>query len=263
MYRTGDVARWSRTGELEYLGRSDDQVKVRGFRIELGEIETVLATHPSVAQNAVVVREDSPGIKRLAAYVVPAAGTVFDAEALRAHIGATLPDYMVPAAVVALDSLPLTVNGKLDRKQLPAPEYAGAGRGRAPRNEREELLCGIYAELLGVASVSVEDSFFELGGDSIVSIQLVSRARRAGLVFTAREVFEHRTPEALAAVATSVSGASTEDPKAGLGQVAQTPIVGWLRELGGPVDGFHQAMLLQAPADATFEGLQAAVQALL
>ncbi|RSS72244.1 non-ribosomal peptide synthetase, partial [Streptomyces sp. WAC06614] len=263
MYRTGDTVRWTRDGQLDYLGRSDDQVKIRGFRIELGEIETVLARYEGAVRSAVVVREDTPGIKRLVAYVVPRDGVPFDAAVVRSHLAAALPDYMVPAAFMALDSLPLTANGKLDRKQLPAPEYVGAGRGRAPRNEREELLCGIYAELLGVASVSVEDSFFELGGDSIVSIQLVSRARRAGLVFTAREVFQHRTPEALAAVAQSVSGARAEDPGAGLGTVAETPIVGWLRELGGPVDGFHQAMLLQAPADATFEGLQAAVQALL
>ncbi|RSS76851.1 alpha/beta fold hydrolase, partial [Streptomyces sp. WAC06614] len=194
MYRTGDVARWSRTGELEYLGRSDDQVKVRGFRIELGEIETVLATHPSVAQNAVVVREDSPGLKRLAAYVVPAAGTVFDAEALRAHIGATLPDYMVPAAVVALDALPLTVNGKLDRKQLPAPGADAAPGGRGPRSAQEEVLCGLFAEVLKVDRVGIDDSFFELGGDSITSIQLVSRIRSVlGVKLSNRGIFETPT----------------------------------------------------------------------
>ncbi|MEU8894195.1 amino acid adenylation domain-containing protein, partial [Streptomyces sp. NPDC048442] len=263
MYRTGDVVRWSRTGELEYLGRTDDQVKVRGFRIELGEIETVLGGHDTVGQVAVVVREDQPGVKRLAAYLVPAPGGVLALDVLRAHVGATLPDYMVPSAFVVLDALPLTVNGKLDRKALPLPEYTGAGQGRLPRSAREETLCGIYAELLGLDSVSADDSFFELGGDSIVSIQLVSRARRAGLVFSAREVFQHRTPEALAVVAQGVSAERAEDPEAGLGAVAETPIVGWLRELGGSADGFNQAMVLRTPTGVTFEGLESALQVLL
>ncbi|WP_330301225.1 non-ribosomal peptide synthetase [Streptomyces sp. NBC_00503] len=194
MYRTGDVVRWTREGQLDYLGRSDDQVKVRGFRIELGEIETVLATHASVAQNAVIVREDQPGIKRLAAYVVPAEGTVLDAEALRAHIGAVLPDYMVPAAFVAIEALPLTVNGKLDRKQLPAPGAHTAPGGRGPRSAQEEILCGLFAEVLKVDRVGIDESFFELGGDSITSIQLVSRIRSVlGVKLSNRGIFETPT----------------------------------------------------------------------
>ncbi|MGW0778948.1 amino acid adenylation domain-containing protein, partial [Streptomyces sp. NPDC002835] len=184
MYRTGDVVRWTRNGELEYLGRTDDQVKVRGFRIELGEIESVLARYEGAAQVAVVVREDRPGIKRLVAYLVPRAGEL-DTAAARAHVAQALPEYMVPSAFVALDALPLTANGKLDRRALPEPTVTGSGARRAPRTEREELLCRLYGELLGLESVSVDDSFFELGGDSIVSIQLVSRARKAGLVFSA------------------------------------------------------------------------------
>ncbi|MGW3210312.1 non-ribosomal peptide synthase/polyketide synthase, partial [Streptomyces sp. NPDC001135] len=263
MYRTGDIVRWNRDGQLEYLGRSDDQVKVRGFRIELGEIETVLSTHESVAHQAVIVREDQPGLKRLVAYTVPTTGHTIDTDTLRDHIASTLPDYMVPTAFVQLDALPLTVNGKLDRKALPMPEYMSAGGGKQPSTPEEEALCRIFRELLGVESVSVDDGFFELGGDSIVSIQLVSRARRAGLVFSAREVFQHRTPAALAAVAVPVSAAVTEDPTAGLGTVPETPIVGWLRELRAPIAGFQQAMVVRTPAGATFERLSTAVQAVL
>ncbi|MEU6231430.1 amino acid adenylation domain-containing protein [Kitasatospora sp. NPDC047058] len=262
MYRTGDVVRWTRDGQIEYLGRSDDQVKIRGFRIELGEIETVLARYEGAERSAVVVREDQPGIKRLVAYVVPRGGDL-DEAVLRAHLAAALPGYMVPSAFVALDELPLTANGKLDRRALPAPEYTGTGQGRQPGTAAEEILCGIYRELLGVDTVSVEDSFFELGGDSIVSIQLVSRARKAGLVLTAREVFQHRTPEALAAVATTTDTLPTEERAAGLGLVPETPITAWLRQLGGPVDGFNQSMLVQTPADATHEQLTDALQTLL
>ncbi|MFJ5812233.1 amino acid adenylation domain-containing protein, partial [Streptomyces sp. NPDC093093] len=211
MYRTGDVVRWTREGLLDYLGRSDDQVKVRGFRIELGEIENALAHYEGTNRSAVIVREDQPGIKRLVAYVVPRSGAL-DTAAVRAHLAATLPEYMVPSAFVELDALPLTVNGKLDRGALPEPRLTGGATGRAPRTEREELLCRLYGELLGVERVSVEDSFFELGGDSIVSIQLVSRARGAGLVLSAREVFQFRTPEALAVVARAVDGVVVEDP---------------------------------------------------
>ncbi|MFJ4284001.1 non-ribosomal peptide synthase/polyketide synthase [Streptomyces massasporeus] len=262
MYRTGDVVRWTREGQLEYLGRVDDQVKVRGFRIELGEIETVLSRYEDTVRAAVVVREDRPGIRHLVAYVVPRSGEL-DVTAIRAHLAAVLPEYMVPSAFVRLDELPLTVNGKLDRRALPAPEFSGAGRGARPGSREEEVLCGIFSELLGVESVSVEDGFFELGGDSIVSIQLVSRARRAGLVFSAREVFQHRTPRALAAVAVPVSAVRVEEPGAGLGVVPQTPIIGWLRELGGPVEGFQQAMVVQTPAGATLGRLGAALQAVL
>ncbi|MEE1787127.1 condensation domain-containing protein, partial [Streptomyces sp. SP17BM10] len=195
---------------------------------------------------------------------VPATpGTALDTEALRTHIAAALPDYMVPSAFVPLEQLPLTVNGKLDRKQLPAPEFTGTARGRQPVGTAEEVLCGIFRDLLGLESVSVEDGFFELGGDSIVSIQLVSRARKAGLVFTARDVFTHRTPEALAAVATTADVLPTEEAGAGLGPVPETPIVGWLREVDGPIDGFNQAMLVRTPAAATFERLADALQTVL
>ncbi|WP_434096197.1 amino acid adenylation domain-containing protein, partial [Streptosporangium roseum] len=173
MYRSGDLARWDRAGRLEFVGRVDQQVKIRGFRIELGEVEGVLVGHPLVADVAVVVREDRPGDRRLVAYVV---GTATP-DALRAWAREALPDYMVPAAVVVLETLPLTANGKLDRRALPVPEITSSGR--EPSTPREALLCALFAEVLGVERVGAEDGFFDLGGDSIIAIQLVARARQA------------------------------------------------------------------------------------
>ena len=200
MYRTGDLVRWNAAGKLEYLGRADDQVKIRGFRIELGEVEAVLAGQPGVAQAAVAVREDRPGDRRLAGYVVPAAGAVLDPAGLRAAAGRVLPGYMVPAAVVILDGLPLTGSGKLDRRALPAPEYA-AGSGRAPATARERALCEVFAQVLGIAQVGAEDSFFDLGGHSLLATRLVSRIRVVlGAELPVRAVFENATPASLAQV---------------------------------------------------------------
>ncbi|MFD7628551.1 amino acid adenylation domain-containing protein, partial [Streptomyces sp. NPDC059851] len=261
MYRTGDMVRWRTDGVLEFAGRADSQVKVRGFRIELGEVESALGSFNGVAQTVVMVREDRPGDKRLVAYVVPAAYGAVDPAALRAHLAALLPDYMVPSAIVSLEALPLTLTGKLNRSALPAPDYSGGG-GRGPRNEQEQLLCTLFAELLGVPEVTVDDNFFAMGGDSIVSIQLVSRARQAGLVLTPRDVFQYQTVAGLALVAAAPDGRRAE-PDQGTGTVPQTPIMGWLRELGGPIDGFNQAVLLRVPAGLGRDSLVAAVQALL
>ncbi|OKK04806.1 non-ribosomal peptide synthetase [Streptomyces sp. CB03234] len=263
MYRTGDIVRHRPDGQLEFVGRADDQVKIRGFRIELGEIEAVLRRHPSVAESAVVIHEPQPGVKQLAAYVVPGPDAAPDAEALRAHTGAALPEYMVPAVFVTLDALPLMVNGKLDRKALPAPQ-APAGEGRAPATEREELLCALFAEILGVPKVGVDQSFFELGGDSIGSIQLISRARKAGLRFTPRDVFTHKTVEALAAVAKEAAApARRRAPSDGVGAVPLTPIIHWFSEHSGPVDPFHQAMPLPVPAGLDTARVTGVLQTLL
>src|SRR5438309_4467390 len=229
MYRTGDRARWSPDGVLEYLGRADDQVKIRGFRIELGEIESALLDHPEVAEAVVVAREDEPGRKRLVSYLVAAAGSAVPTIAdLRAYLARTLPDYMVPSAFVVLDELPLSPNGKLDRRALPAPEVgAVAGAGYvAPRTDAEWTLAGIWAEVLGVDQVGVEDNFFELGGDSILSIQVVSRARAAGLDLTPRDIFRHQTVASLASTVAEVApGTAVQGPVTGA--LPLTPIQRW------------------------------------
>ncbi|MER8226425.1 amino acid adenylation domain-containing protein, partial [Streptomyces sp. NPDC094143] len=180
MYRTGDVARWNENGQVEYLGRSDFQVKVRGFRIELGEVEAALTAHPGVDSAVVVVREDRAGDQRLVGYVVPAGGSdpsAFDTEALTGLARERLPEYMVPSAIVPLAAFPATPSGKLDRGALPAPGHTETPAGRGPRTRDEEVLCRLFADLLGVDEVGVDADFFDQGGHSLLATRLVGRIR--------------------------------------------------------------------------------------
>ncbi|MEK2479673.1 amino acid adenylation domain-containing protein, partial [Streptomyces noursei] len=199
LYRTGDLVRWTAQGELEYLGRTDHQVKVRGFRIELGEIETRINSLAEVGSCVVVAYEDERAGKRLAAYVTAAEETHVDTAHVRERLAAELPDYMVPSAFVAMDALPLTPNGKVDRKALPAPDFGGAGAGRGARTPVEEILCGLFADTLGLTHVTIDDSFFDLGGHSLLATRLVSRIRTAlGVEVAVRALFEAPTVVGLA-----------------------------------------------------------------
>ncbi|MFF2014270.1 amino acid adenylation domain-containing protein, partial [Streptomyces sp. NPDC058195] len=199
MYRTGDLAAWNEHGEIIFLGRADQQVKLRGNRIELGEIETVLVRHPSVAQAAVIVREDRPGDKRLVAYAVPAEEGVLDGGELLRYAAGQLVEYMVPSALVPMGTLPLTPNGKLDRRALPVPQAGATPGGRGARGPVEEVLCGLFAQSLGLPSIGVDDDFFVLGGHSLLATRLVSRVRTVlDVQLTLRQFFEYPTVALLA-----------------------------------------------------------------
>jgi pristinamycin I synthase-3/4 len=204
MYRTGDLGRRAAGGALEFGGRADEQVKIRGFRVEPGEIESALATDPSVSQATVVIREDRPGDQRLVAYVVAAGDHQVDAAQLRAALARTLPDYMIPAAIVTLGRLPLTPNGKIDRHNLPAPGVMGVAGSRLARTPEEETLCDLFAEVLGVATIGIDASFFDLGGHSLLVTRLINRVRTVlGVELEISALFDAPTVAGLAATLAS------------------------------------------------------------
>ncbi|MFY9764906.1 MAG: amino acid adenylation domain-containing protein, partial [Mycobacterium sp.] len=261
MYRTGDLVRWGPDGQLQYLGRADEQVKIRGYRIELGEIQTALAELDGVEQAVVIAREDRPGDKRLVGYITGSA----EPTEIRAQLIDRLPVYMVPAAVIVLQELPLTPNAKLNARALPAPGYQDVDRYRAPDSPVEETLAAIYGQVLGLQQVGVDDSFFDLGGDSISSMQVVAHARAAGVTFRTSDIFVEQTVARLAGVATVTDGAGGPVDE-GIGDVVAIPIMGWLREVhtaGGPVDQFNQTVVVQAPAGVSDTDVLVVLQALL
>ncbi|KAA0021587.1 non-ribosomal peptide synthase/polyketide synthase, partial [Antrihabitans cavernicola] len=251
MYRTGDLVTWTRHGELTYIGRTDFQVKLRGLRIELGEIEAALLADDHVAQSVVVVRSDSAAGEVLVGYVVPTAGSAVDVDDLKTAVTGALPEYMVPSAIVVLDSFPLNISGKLDRKALPAPVFASDKVFRTAQTSTEQAISAVFAEVLGVERVGVDDSFFALGGDSILSIQLVSRARTHGVVFSPRDVFEQKTVAGLAQVAVAAADNAPvvleELPGGGIGWSPLLPFGRLMVERGGSYSRYAQTLMLELP----------------
>ncbi|WP_432041783.1 amino acid adenylation domain-containing protein [Streptomyces cadmiisoli] len=259
MYRTGDLARWTAEGELEFLGRVDRQVQVNGVRIEPAEVEAALADCPGVGQAAVLAVGEPP---RLVAYAAPVAGRELPPPTeMIDWLAGVLPRNLVPSAVVPLAALPLNRHGKVDRNALPDPGAPRRTARREPGTERERVLCAAVADTLRLDSVGPDDDFFGIGGDSITSIQLVARARAAGLRLTARQIFEHRTAAALAAVASALR--SEDDTDVPVGPLEAWPIAAWLRERAAPLDGFTQSTVLGTPAGTTEEQLLTAIGALL
>lgn len=266
LYKTGDLARYLPDGNIEFIGRLDYQVKIRGFRIELAEIEAILSQHVAVQSSVVVAREDESGSKRLVAYVVPHSGKSPTTSELHQFLQERLPDYMIPAAFVVLEELPLTPNGKVDRRSLPTLDLTRPELETAlvvPRSSVEEQLASIWAEVLGIKQVGIHDNFFDLGGDSILSIQIISKANQAGLQLTPKLLFQHQTIAELAAVIGTTQTIQAEQNLV-VGQVPLTPIQHWFFEEDfADTHHWNQAVLLKVRQPLNTNLLQQAVQQLL
>ena len=264
LYKTGDIVRYLADGNIDFMGRIDHQIKIRGFRIELGEIETVLSQHPQVQEGIVIAREDELGVKRLSAYVIPVTQQLTRQE-LRQFLQDKLPNYMVPAFLMLLDSFPLTPNGKVDRRALPIPEIDlhELENYIAPSTDTETILAQIWQSVLGRERISIHDNFFELGGDSIIGIQIVAKANQAGLGITPKQLFSHQTIAQLATV-TEKAPVTQIIQDLVSGQVPLTPIQQWFFQQNLPEpDHFNQSVLLEVPADLQPDLLKPAIAKLL
>lgn len=260
LYRTGDLARRLPNGDLEYLGRRDLQVKVRGFRIELGEIEAALAALPQVAEAVVITHSESEEDKRLVAYIV--SNGLIDRNQLRAALKERLPDYMIPAAFMFLDAMPLTAQGKINRKALPAPDWNQYAAGRSltpPQTPAEKIICAVWEKVLGLDAVGVEDNFFDLGGDSILALRVAGEMRRQGRILTPKEIFQEQTVKRLAAVAKTMQAPAPAARVAG--EVPLSPIQRWFFDLNLPnPNHWNQALLLEVNQSLEAPTLAAAIK---
>ncbi|MFF5367216.1 amino acid adenylation domain-containing protein [Streptomyces sp. NPDC013187] len=264
LYRTGDLARFAPDGSLDFLGRADNQIKIRGMRLEIEDVEAGLAEHPRVRHTCVVAKKNTAGGTYLVGYVIPAAGGAEElrADEVKAWAAAHMVEYMVPAHIVVLEEFPLTANGKLDRNALPEPVIETGSLVR-PATDDERTVCAAVAEVLRLEEVGVDQDFFQLGGDSILAISLLSALRERGLHVTARQIFTHSTVGALAAVASREDVSTVDHADVATGTVVGSPIVQWLGETTDAVDGFVQSVVLNTPADLTADALDALLTAIL
>ncbi|WP_405427148.1 amino acid adenylation domain-containing protein [Micromonospora sp. NBC_00617] len=260
MYRTGDRVRWTADGQLDYLGRTDDQVKIRGFRIEPGEVRAAILGVPGIADAVVVVREDRPGDRRLVGYVIPESGLRISTAEVRSRLAVDLPAHLVPQAVVEVREFPRTLNGKLDTSRLPAPRYDAEAPARAGGDPVAQALGEVLAEVLGLDAVGTDGDFLLLGGDSILAVTAVARARERGLTVTARQVLELRTPAALAATASVAVPADA--PAEHAGTFAPLPVARWLLGRTTAIGEFSQSVLVRLDAPAATETVRAALHRL-
>ncbi|MFI9749354.1 amino acid adenylation domain-containing protein [Streptomyces collinus] len=264
LYRTGDLARFAPDGSLDFLGRADNQIKIRGMRLEIEDVEVGLAEHPRVRHTCVVAKKNAAGGTYLVGYVIPAAGGAEElrADEVKAWAAAHMVEYMVPAHIVVLEEFPLTANGKLDRNALPEPVIETGSLVR-PATDDERAVCAAVAEVLRLEEVGADQDFFQLGGDSILAISLLSALREQGLHVTARQIFTHSTVGALAAVASREDVSTVDHADVATGTVVGSPIVQWLGETTDAVDGFVQSVVLNTPADLTADALDALLTTLV